>query len=77
MSLERIVIVSSPSTLAEMYVKNGDNGLIVEKDVDKFREVIYDIIAGKYDSIGKKARQSFLEEFSRKRLGEEYGKYVR
>lgn len=77
MMLERLVIVSKPSTLAEMYVEDGENGLSVEKDVEAFRKVIGQVISGKYDYIGIAARQNFLDRFSRRHLGEEFGKYVK
>ena len=76
MMLERLVIVSSPSTLAEMYVENGKNGISVDKDIEKFRKVIRDTIDGKNDQVGKLARESFLKRFERKHLGKEFGKYV-
>lgn len=76
MSLSKINIVSRPSTLAEMYIENRENGLLVDKDIDIFREVIGDVLDGKYDYISKNARNSFLERFSRKSMGELIGKYI-
>ena len=77
MMLERLVIVSSPSTLAEMYVNSGVNGISVAKEVESFRKVIWDTIEGKNDHIGVAARESFLDRFERKHLGKEFGKYVK
>ncbi len=77
MMLERIVVVSKPSTLAEMYVDNCENAVSVEKNIDEFRKTIEQIISGRYDYLGRAARQSFLDRFSRRHLGEEFGKYVK
>lgn len=76
MSLARINIVSSPSTLTEMYIENGVNGLSVDKDLVRFREVITELLDGKYDYIEEKARNSFIERFSRQSMGEMIGKYI-
>lgn len=69
LSLKKIVLVTEPSTLAEMYVNNGENGLIVKKDADCLRNIVNDIVGGKYDYIEDNARRSFLENYSRYSLG--------
>lgn len=77
LSLGKIVVVSAPSTLAEMYVVSEVNGISVQKNIDMFRKIIQDIIGDKYCFIGKNARRSFLERFERGELGKEIGKYVK
>lgn len=77
MMLEKIVLVSSPSTLAEMYIETGINGLAVHKDITAFRKSINETIEGKYENVGKKAREVFLAKYERKHLGEALGKYVK
>ncbi len=69
LSLKKIVLVTEPSTLAEMYIKNGENGLTVKKDADCLRNTIDDIVDGKYDHIEENARRSFLDSYSRYSLG--------
>lgn len=69
MSLKKIVLVTEPSTLAEMYIKNGENGLTVKKDADCLRNIVNDIVGGKYDHIEDNARRSFLDNYSRYSLG--------
>ncbi len=76
MSLSVINIVSRPSTLAEMYIENEINGLSVDKNVDDFRRVINKVLSGDYDRIGVSARNSFLENFSRRSMGEKIGKNI-
>ena len=77
MSLERINIVSKPSTLAEMYITNGENGISVKKRIIDFRQEINKIISGEYSDIGRNARRVFLQNFSRISMGEAIGKYIR
>ena len=77
MSLAKIVVVSSPSTLAEMYIENKKNGLIINKHIEEFRDTIKEIIEGKYDYLGAQARKIFLGKYSREHLGEEIGKYIK
>lgn len=77
MMLERLVIVSSPSTLSEMYIDNGKNGISIDKNIELFRKVIKETIEGKNDHVGKTARESFQNRFERKNLGMEFGKYVK
>ena len=69
LSLKKIVLVTEPSTLAEMYIKNGENGLTVKKDADCLRNIVDDIVGGKYDYIEDNARRSFLDNYSRYSLG--------
>lgn len=68
MSLKKIVVVTAPSTLAEMYVKDKKNGLAVTKDIREFRIMIQEILKGKYDHITENARESFLRNFSRENM---------
>lgn len=69
LSLKKIVLVTEPSTLAEMYIKNGENGLTVKKEVDCLHNAVNDIVSGKYDYIEENARCSFLNHYSRYSLG--------
>lgn len=68
MSLKRILIVTKPSTLAEMYIEDREDGLLIEKDIEGFKHLIHDVMDGVYDDLGEKARQHFLECFSRERM---------
>lgn len=68
MSFKKIVLVTMPSTLAEMYIQ-GDNGLTVSKDVESLQRIVKDIINGKFDHIQETARKCFLEKYSRFNLG--------
>ena len=76
MSLGKLVIVSSQSTLDEMYIKNNINGVAVNKNILCFRETVMKIIEGKYMISQTRIRNSFLKNFTRKALGNEVGKYI-
>lgn len=76
MSLRKIVVATQRSTLTEMYIKNGYNGLVVGKDIKELSGLIEDIWNGQYDSIQNNARESFLQEFTREKMGLEIGKRI-
>lgn len=40
MSLAKPIIITEPSCLADDYIRNNENGLVVEKDVQKLRQII-------------------------------------
>lgn len=71
MSLKRKIIVTAPSTLAEMYVTDKENALLTQKDAEIFKATVEKAL---YDNeckeLGEKARQSFLLNFSRQSMGE-------
>lgn len=70
MCMQKIVVVTQPSTLAEMYIKDEENGLLIEKDPNCLKSVIKDIVIGKYNDLGREARKCFLDNFTRKKMGE-------
>ena len=71
MMFAKPVVVTSPSTLAEMYVKDGENGIHVAKDpmtaARKISELLDD--ETRMSALGNAARTSFIEKFSRKSMG--------
>ena len=75
MSFKKIVLVTMPSTLAEMYIWGG-NGLTVKKDVESLKRIVKDIIDGKYDHLQETARKCFLEKYSRFNLGTSVGDVI-
>lgn len=76
MQFKKVVVISKPSTLAEMYIVSGEDGIALEKDEAKFAEVIRDLMenAEKRDKIGENARQSYLQKFSRVAMGRQLGR---
>ncbi len=70
MSLKRKIIVTAPSALAGMYIKDKDNGLLVKKDKEEFEHLISDVVnTDKYKNLGDLARKSFVENYSRESMG--------
>ncbi len=71
MMLERKIIVTAPSTLAEMYITDGENALLSKKDKDEFSAAVNKILhEPEFENIGNNARISFINNFSRKSMGE-------
>ena len=67
MMLGKPVVVTSPSTLAEMYVRDDINGLSVPKDTAQAASMIAALL-GDRDRMARlaaSARQSFVDRFSR------------
>ncbi len=69
MSLKKKVIVTTPSTLAEMYVENNKTAFCINKTKEELEEAMNKIISSSDNSIGENARSCFLENYSRKQLG--------
>lgn len=65
------VVVTSPSTLSEMYVEDGVNGICIEKHVEKAALIIADLLNNDYkrNILGNNARKCFLAKFSRRSMG--------
>lgn len=64
-------VITKPSTLAEMYIEDGINGICVEKNVKTAALTISDFLNDKNrrETIGNNARKCFLKKFSRKNMG--------
>lgn len=67
MMFEKTVIVTNPSTLAEMYIEDNVDGICVEKDIDaavlRLGELLSD--TDRLMKIGNEARSKYLNKFSR------------
>lgn len=79
MAFGKSVIVTKPSTLTEMYVNNGIDAFAVEKDNERFAELVKTLMTKREIRIhiGKKARQSYLEKFSRIAMGMKIGEGIK
>lgn len=75
----KMVVVTKPSTLAEMYIKNGINGITIEKDIYKFSSKIVELLENKElaDKIKMNARKSYENNYSRMHMGENIGKILK
>lgn len=77
MSLNKILIVTRPSTLAEMYIEDGKNGITIPKNESDLRQLIEEIDQGRHNALEHTARISYLENFSRESLGKNIGQYLK
>lgn len=71
MMFAKPVVVTTPSTLAEMYVKDDVNGICITKDAAVAAQKIAALVDNKAEikRLGMSARDSFLADFSRKSMG--------
>lgn len=71
MMFAKPVVVTTPSTLAEMYVKDGINGVCIDKNIELAAKRIAALLANtdEMNRLGKNARDSFLTNFSRESMG--------
>ena len=77
MSAARKILVTAPSTLAEMYIVDEENALLTKKQEEVFRQKVADILSNeKYHSLGEQARASFLCNYSRRSMGERFSRYL-
>lgn len=76
MQYERPTVITSPSTLAEMYIDNGVNGLCLPKNVETFAASLALLLKDKQkmESLGANARRKFLECYSREAMGRAIGR---
>lgn len=70
MSLQRKIIVTIPSTLAEMYIEDGVDAAVSPKDANIFRSTVGKVLFDEaYNQIGIRARQHYLNNFSLQSMG--------
>lgn len=78
MAAKRKIIVTAPSTLAEMYVVDGKNAVLAPKKDAAFRRIVTEVLYGeKFADLGNGARQSFLQSHSRQSMGSNLTKAIR
>lgn len=76
MSFKKIVIVTIPSALSDMYIIDKYNGINVEKTTVALSRLIKQINDNEYKKIGNQARSSFLNKYTRFKLGENIGTFI-
>lgn len=79
MMFAKPVVVTIPSTLAEMYVKDEDNGLCIQKNPVLAAQKIAELLNNKKKmmELGHSARNSFLANFSRESMGKAISSKIR
>ena len=71
LAMKKKVLITYPSTLAEMYIVHEQNGLLVSKEANRFSAIVSEMIfTSKYDYLQDNARESYLKNYSRGSMGE-------
>ena len=77
LAMKKKVLITSPSTLSEMYIEHEVNGLCSEKDAKTFSALVnHMIFTDQYDYIQDHARESYLKNYSRQSMGEKIHQFV-
>lgn len=69
MSLKKTVIITKPSALADMYIQDGLNGLLIEKSESDLKIAVKKVLNGGTNEIATNARHDFLNYFTRDKMG--------
>lgn len=71
MSYEKLVVVTVPSTLGEMYIEDGRDGVLIEKNINKFVERLSGLLQNSNlaEEISHFAKKKYKEKFSRYNMG--------
>lgn len=69
MMVKRPIVVTAPSTLSEMYVTDGVDGVYMSKNADETALKIASLDKEQLRTLGENARETYLERFSRQRMG--------
>lgn len=71
MMMAKPVVITAPSTLAEMYIRHGENGICIPKDEARAAAEIERLITDPQLrlNLGRQARTSYLNSFSRTQMG--------
>lgn len=79
MSFYKPIIVTTPSTLAEMYIVNEENGICLPKNEREFCDGVIKLIndKNKMNRIGNEARKNFLDNYSRINMGKKLGEKIK
>lgn len=78
MATQRKILVTVPSTLAEMYVENGETALLSPKEPDVFQKVVSEALYNsRYAAIGEQARAEFKKKYSRKKMGQRLANMIK
>lgn len=76
MMCKKKIIITKPSTLSEMYIKDGFNGYAIEKNKSELYNSVKKCESNNTNYLKQNARDSFLTSFSRYSLGVKVGKLL-
>ena len=79
MACEKAVFLTEPSTLSEMYIDNGINGIVIKKDPKLFAETVEGVISvpSRIKDLGKNARLKYEKNYSRQIMGLKLGEAIK
>lgn len=71
MMFAKAVVVTENSTLAEMYVRDGHNGLCVSRNIEATAKRLADLLEDRVECrrLGDNARRDYMDNFSRRSMG--------
>lgn len=69
MSLNKTVIITKPSALADMYIQDNINGLLINKEETELKHAIRKVLNGDTTVIANNARNDFLKYYTRDKMG--------
>ncbi len=72
MSFSKPIIVTKPSTMSEMYVQHGYNGLSINKNQEDLINSVKTILNDRNNSLGYNARQCYENKFSMRALARNF-----
>ncbi len=76
MAFAKMIFVTNPSTLAEMYVEDKVDSYYISKDVNETRRIINEFMFDRDSNVGLTARRHFLEKYSRFTMGQKIAKLI-
>lgn len=78
MAFSKLVYISTPSTLSEMYIEDGVDGIFFKKTSNELLTKMMSLESNplKVEQIEKRARNKFLSRFTRYQLGVNVGRYI-
>ena len=77
LAMKKKMLITEPSTLSEMYIIHGENGISSPKDEDVFATFVKELLfTDKYDHLCENARSCFLEKYSREGMGKKIVEFM-
>lgn len=79
MMLKKTTVITAPSTLSEMYIENGYNGVCIPKDKNEAATILINLLHNNelQTRLGENARETFLKKFSRESMGYSIAKAIK
>lgn len=79
MSYSKPVVITCPSVLGEMYIDDGENGLLLKKESESFAKHIMELLENKEKMVylSKNARLKYEKNYSRYSMGVNLGEKIK